>query len=421
MSTRARDRSRDAGLGSRVGTLLAGSGQIAVAMMLMNLATYGFTMTAARVIGPVPYGAFFALMNLVLIISVVMLGLQATAARRISADPAHVGQIEREILRVALRAALLVGGVLLVAAPLVDRLLDLNSLPTAALAAFAAVPMTMTGAQMGILQGERRWRELAVLYVLSGVPRLLIGLALILWQPTELMAFLGVALGYYVPFLYGLAVLRHPRESGETDERHGFWPIIKESVVNSQALFAYFALTNIDMLVGRSILDSHDSGLYAAGLIVSRAVMFLPQFVVVIAFPSMSTSRNPARALVGSMALVGGLGAACVVGTALLPDLVLVFAGGREYDEVSGLLWLFAVLGTCMALLQLLVYSVLARQGVLSMALVWAALLVVVAVASTMVSSVTGLLSVVLTVDVVLLVVLLTISFVKLRERAVAQ
>ncbi|NYE38751.1 O-antigen/teichoic acid export membrane protein [Nocardioides cavernae] len=422
MPIRARDRSPDAARApGRGASLLTGSGQIAVAMMLMNVATYGFTITTARVIGPVPYGAFFALMNLVLIVSVVMLGLQATAARRISADPAHVGQIEREILRVSLRAALLLGGVLLLAAPLVDRLLDLDSLTTAGLAALAVVPMTMTGAQMGILQGERRWRELAVMYVLAGVPRLLIGLALILWQPTEVMAFLGVTLGYYVPFLYGLTVLRHPRESGASHERHGFWPIIKESVVNSQALFAYFALTNIDMLVGRSILDSHDSGLYAAGLIVSRAVMFLPQFVVVIAFPSMSTSLNPARALVGSMAIVGGLGGACVLGTALLPDVVLVFAGGREYDEVTGLLWVFALLGTCMAILQLLVYSVLARQGALSMALVWVGLLVVVGVASTTVSTVTGLLSVVLTVELVLLVVLLAISVVKLRQRSAAQ
>jgi O-antigen/teichoic acid export membrane protein len=427
MSTRARDRTRaldDSGSGraGRIGgSLLGGSGQIAVAMMLMNLATYGFTMSAARIIGPVPYGAFFALMNLVMIVSVVMLGLQATAARRISADPAHVGQIEREILRVSFRASLLLGGLLLLGAPLVNHLLDLDSLPTALLAAVAAVPMTMTGAQMGILQGERRWRELAILYVLSGVPRLVVGMCLILWQPTEFMAFLGVALGFYAPFLYGLAVLRHGRVSAETHVRHGFWPIIKESVVNSQALFAYFALTNIDMLVGRSVLDSHDSGLYAAGLIVSRAVMFLPQFVVVIAFPSMSTALNPARALVRSMAFVAGIGGACVLATAVLPDLVLVFAGGRDYDEVSGLLWVFALLGTCMAVLQLLVYSVLARQGILSMALVWLALLVVVALASTTVSSVSGLLGVVLGVELVLLVVLLAISFVKLRERSTAQ
>jgi O-antigen/teichoic acid export membrane protein len=279
----------------------------------------------------------------------------------------------------------------------------------------------MTGAQAGILQGERRWRELAVLYVLNGVPRLAVGTALILWQPTEFMAFLGVAAGYYAPFLFGLVVLRHGRESGETDERHGFLPIIKESVVNSQALFAYFALTNIDMIVGRTVLDSHDSGLYAAGLIVSRAVMFLPQFVVVIAFPSMSTSINPARALLTSLALVGGLGGACVLGTAVLPDLVLVFAGGQDYDEVRGLLWVFALLGTSMAVLQLVVYSVLARQGTVSTALVWVALLAVVGVASTLVSTVSELLAVVLVVDLVLLATLLVISFVTLRERTTAQ
>ncbi len=403
---------------SRVGGLLGGSGQIAVAMMVMNLATYGFTMAVARIIGPVPYGAFFALMNLVLIMSVVMLGLQATGARRISADPAHVGQIEREVLRVSLRAALLLGGVLLVAAPLVDVLLDLDSLPTALLAPFAAVAMTMTGAQAGILQGERRWRELAVLYVLSGVPRVAVGLALVAWQPTAFMAFLGVTVGCYAPFLYGLTVLRTRREEGETHERHGALPIIREALVSSQALFAYFALTNIDMLVGRSVLDDHDSGLYAAGLIVTRAVMFLPQFVVVIAFPSMSAGRDPGQALVRSMSLVGGMGAVCVLITAALPDLALFFAGGRQYDEVKDLLWIFALLGTVMALLQLLVYAVLARQGTLSILLVWLALVVVVVVAGATASSLSGLLAVVMTVQVVLLALLSVTIAVRMRTRA---
>lgn len=418
MPSRAAGPSRDVGTpGSGVRDLLTGSGQIAVAMMVMNVATYGFTMTTARLIGPTAYGAFFALMNLMLIVSVVQLGLQATAARRISADPAHVGQIEREILRVSFRAALLVSGVLLVGAPLVNALLDLRSLPTAMLAAVAAFPMTMMGSQAGILQGERRWRQLAVVYVLAGVPRLVVGVALILWQPTEFTAFLGVTIGFFAPYLYGTRVLRQQRAPGAMDQRHGFLPIIKEAVRNSQALFAYFALTNSDMLVGRTVLDSHDSGLYAAGLIVSRAVMFLPQFVVVVAFPSMASEHGKARALVRSLLLVGGLGALCTLGTALLPDLVLVFAGGEEYEEVGGLLWLFAVLGTAMAVLQLLVYSVLARQAKRSIYLVWVALAALVAGALT-VSTVGGLLTVVLVVDGVLLAVLLTISVLTVRRGA---
>ncbi|GAA1930697.1 lipopolysaccharide biosynthesis protein [Nocardioides hwasunensis] len=403
-------------LGGKARTFLSGGGQIAVAMMVMNFATYGFTMSAARVIGPASYGAFFALMNLVMIVSVVQLGLQATAARRISADPAHVGQIERGILRVSIRASLLLSGLLLVAAPLVDRLLDLDSLSTAALAAVVAFPMTMMGAQAGILQGERRWRELGILYVLAGVPRLVVGLALILWQPTEFMAFLGVTIGFFAPYLYGTLVLRNERATGETHERHGFLPIIKEALINSQALFAYFALTNTDMLVGRTVLDSHDSGLYAAGLIVARAVMFLPQFVVVVAFPSMATEHGRGKALAQSVGAVTALGVVCTAATAALPQLALIFAGGGEYDEVADLLWLFALLGTTMAVLQLLVYSVLARQGTLSIALVWVALVVMVGIASSMVSTVAGLLTVVLTVEVVLLAVLLAISVVMLRR-----
>ena len=223
MSTRARDRSgAAAGTGGRLGGLLAGSGQIAVAMMLMNVATYAFTMAAARIIGPVSYGAYFALMNLVMIVSVVMLGLQATAARRISADPAHVGQIEREILRVSLRRVAAAGWRAAPRRP-ADRPCCSTSTacPRPCSLAVAAVPMTMTGAQMGILQGERRWRELATMYVLAGVPRLVIGIALILWRPTEFMAFLGVALGFYAPFLVRLVVLRAARAAGETHERHG--------------------------------------------------------------------------------------------------------------------------------------------------------------------------------------------------------
>lgn len=402
----------------RFGTVrrfMGGSGQIAVAMMIMNLGTYGFSMASARIIGPVAYGAFFTLMNMMMIVSVVSLGLQATAARRISADPDHVGQIEREILRVSYRASGLVAAVLLLGAPFINVGLGLDSLPTAMLAGVAAVPLTMMGAQAGILQGERRWRELSILYICSGLPRFVVGVALILWQPTEFMAFLGATIGFLAPYLYGVRTLRHGREAGSTHEQHGFREIIKEAIVNSQALFAYFALTNSDMLVGRVVLDRHDSGLYAAGLIVSRAVLFLPQFVVVVAFPSMSAADSRVRALKRSLALVAALGAACTAATALVPDLALIFVGGSKYSEVRDNLWLFALLGTVMAMLQLLVYSVLARQGRLSVLLVWGALGVLVA-AGLSVSSVAGLLSVVLLVDMSLLVVLLAVSILNVRN-----
>ena len=49
-------------------------------------------------------------------------------------------------------------------------------------------------------------------------------------------------------------------------------------------------------------------------------------------------------------------------------------SAATSYAEIADHLWIFAILGTVLAMLQLLVYSVLARQGQRSVYLVWAAL-----------------------------------------------
>ena len=391
------------------------STRIVVAMAVMNVATFVFTWLTARIIGPQEYGAFVAVMNLLLIVGVAQLGIQATAARRISADPAHVGQIEREVLRVGTLASLGVGAVLLVGAPLTNRVLGLDSLPMAILVAIASVPLTMTGAFAGILQGERRWADLAFVYLNAGLPRLIVGGALIAWRPSGFAALAGVTIGFCAPVVYGYWALRHGREEGAVSAHHDSAAIIGESLRNSLALFAFYAVSNVDMLVARNVLSAHDSGLYGAGLIVARAVLFLPQFVVVVAFPSMSTAAERRRATVRSLTLIAVLGALCTAATWALSGLALVFAGGPKYAEVQSDLWLFAALGTVMSMVQLLVYSVLARQDRSSGFVVWIALAAMIGLGLTA-DSLNGLLTIVLAVDAVLLVVLLAMAWRTLRR-----
>ena len=76
---------------------------------------------------------------------------------------------------------------------------------------------------------------------------------------------------------------------------------------------------------------------------------------------------------------------------------------------------MFAVLGTALALLQLLVYSVLARRGQRSVYFLWAAVAVVIA-AGVLVDTLTGLLLVVVATDAVLFGVLLGLSLYRMRE-----
>lgn len=402
----------------RVRSLAQTSAGIAIAMGIMNVATYGFTMLATYLLGPKDYGALIAAMNFLMVVSVLSLGLQATAARRISADPGHVAQIERSIMRVTYRASLALGLLLLALTPLIDRLLRLDSLATTALIAVAAVPLTVMGGLAGILQGERRWGPLGLVYIAAGVPRLVIATALVLWSPGELTALLGVAISAFAPAVVGWWALRTERRPGEVSDAHRGGAIFKESLHNSQALLAFFALSNVDIIVARNVLSDHDSGLYAAGLIITKAMLFLPQFVVVVAFPSLATAHERQRAMVRSLTLIAGLGVVGTLAAWLLAPVAMVFAGGAGFAEIQPYLWLFALLGTLLSMIQLLVYSVLARQGRWTVLAVWVALACVIGIGLTQ-DTILGLATTVVVVDALLLLLLLAAAVYFQREHDV--
>jgi O-antigen/teichoic acid export membrane protein len=191
--------------------------------------------------------------------------------------------------------------------------------------------------------------------------------------------------------------------------------MVREALHNSQALLAFFALSNADVIVARNVLPDHQAGLYAGGLILTKAVLFLPQFVIVVAFPAMSTPAERRRALTRSLTLVAALGAIGTVAAAGLSGLTLVFVGGSEYAEIQDRLWVFAILGTVLSMLQLLVYSVLARRGQRSVYLVWVALVALVGLGLTA-DTIDQLLAVVVAVDGALFAALLVLSLWLVRD-----
>jgi len=388
---------------------------IAVAMAVMNVTTYAFTILAARLLGPAEYGALAAVMGVLLVVNVLSLGLQATGARRVSASPHHRPQIEHDVLATSYASALVLGLVMLAASPLVTATLNLDSWGAAALIAATAVPLTVMGGQAGILQGEERWAPLAAIYLAVGVGRLGFGAVALVLEPNTQGAMVGVTLGAVLPVLIGWAALRHPsRERVSRSERaapSARWAkggVLREVMHNSHALLAFFALSNADVIIARSTLDEHQAGLYAAGLILTKAVLFLPQFVVVIAFPSMSKQSGRRMHLL-SLGAVLAIGLVTVAGVAVLSPIAVSFVGGPAYSDLQDQLWLFAVLGTLLAMIQLMVYDVVARQHQRMVFVVWAALVALACVAP-FVGSLTFLITVVVCIDLLLLLVLLAVS-----------
>ncbi len=397
-----------AGPGPRWRRILRSSAGIAIAMAVMNVGTYAFQMVSARLLGPSQYGAVAGLMALLMVLSVVQLGLQATAARRIVADPADVAAIEESILTATWRAAWLLGGVALLLAPLVWWLLRLDSIMPAILLALCVVPVTVMGGQAGVLQGERRWLPLSLMYLAVGVPRVALGAACLMVRQTEASAMLGVLVASWIPVVIGSYALRghrpHPPENAHDAAVRR--DVRREAIGSSIALLAFTALSNLDVVVARNVLDYHDAGLYAGGLIVAKAVLFLPQFAVVILFPSMSDDDESRSAILRGLAFLAALGAACVAGAYVLKDVAVIFVGGDKYADIADQLWLFAVLGALLSILQLLVYGGLAKRGILTKYIV-AAGVVALVVAGALAASTVTLATTVAIIDVVVVGALL--------------
>ncbi len=161
--------------------------------------------------------------------------------------------------------------------------------------------------------------------------------------------------------------------------------------------------------MARVRLDEHEAGLYAGGLILAKAVLFLPQFVVVIAFPSMSQAGARTKMLLESLGVVLLIGMAATAGPGYCRSIAVEFIGGGAYAELAPLLWAFAALGTIWAMTQLLVYNVVARQNRSAVVVVWLGMLALVLLSGT-VTSMESLLTLVLVVESCLLVVLLVLG-----------
>lgn len=326
-------------------------------MLTMSVVTYGFNLIAARWLIPAEFGALTALLSIILIANVVALGVQAAVARQIATQPTEANAIIKITSRVALAISLIIGLAVALSSFVFTPWLNLDSLWPVIFCGVMMVPLTIMGAQAGIAQGTGQWTRLSAIYLASGMGRLLGGFAGMLILPTATGAMVGLAAGGWLPVIAGIGLMRSD-SSGESDSRK---PLVAEAFTASLVLFAYFTLSNLDALLGRSMFDEHDSGIYAAGLIMTKSALFLPQFVSVVFFPMLARDSGH-RSRITAVSLVGVFGAIAIAGVALLPKIALALVGGAKYGEIADRLWIFATSGTVLAVVYVLVFDALARR-----------------------------------------------------------
>jgi O-antigen/teichoic acid export membrane protein len=142
----------------------------------------------------------------------------------------------------------------------------------------------------------------------------------------------------------------------------------------SGALLGFVLLLNLDLLLARHHLAAADAGEYAVGSIITKVAFWVPQGIGVVLLPRLADESHRRRLLPTALALVTAFGAALTVATAASGSSALPLIGGSAYGESLGsATWLFAALGTLLALAQLLLYSGIASADRPAVGAVWVA------------------------------------------------
>ncbi len=370
--------------------LVGGGLMVAVALGIGQVLAYAQTLVAARTLSPAQFGAFSALLALLLIGNTVALAAQAVTARHIVAiDPEHRRDEAAAAWRTALVAAVVTAGFWLLISPLVGIALSLDSPETYILLALTFFPLTLMGGALGIAQGQEMHIRLAGVYLAVGVPKALVTIGFLLALSTLAGGMLGLALGCTMGALICWLIVRPTFRGGTA--RHS--TMLREIPAATYAMLALFSLTNLDIVLGRAFLSPDEAGQYGVGIIVAKVVTWLPQFVAVMAYARMVDARRGRTTLVG-LGVVASIGLLCTAVVWLVPDLIVAIIAGPEYAGMADLLPLFALIGACAALLQFVVYGLVAIRDRKLIPVIWAgtaALIALVAVWHSSVAQVAAL------------------------------
>ncbi|MFT3660872.1 MAG: polysaccharide biosynthesis protein [Gordonia sp. (in: high G+C Gram-positive bacteria)] len=319
--------------------------------MVANLLAYLVQLPASRLLGPAGYGEFAVLLSAMLVMAVPALALQSVVAREVVR-----GADRRGLWRLI---AVVTGVVALASVGFAAAMMGIAD--TAAGPAFAAMagaaPLAVIAGGQGLIQGDGRFGLLGGVLAGVGVLRSAPVIAAVVLGGGSTWALTAGTLGTAVAALgVGALAVRTPAvRSGA--------PAAAPSAVlwASGVQLVIIVAASLDLLLSRTVLSADDAGIYALGAVATKAAFWLPQAVGVVVYPRLADPVRSTAALRSASKVLAVIGIAVTLAAAAAGPLVPTVVS-PDYRPVTGLLWLFALTGAVLAVLQLLLLAAIARD-----------------------------------------------------------
>jgi hypothetical protein len=337
---------------------------VTAAGWLGNVGSYLLLLAAARVLDAADYGQLVTLFNLLLVGSVPSFALQAVAARRMATGQAD--GLWQAGLAVGLGSAALIAA----STPLLVAFLHLPSAAGVLLVALAMPGTAVQGLCQGVFQGEQRFGGLAGTTFAGIAGKSAAGLIGLFAGGGAVPTMLAIWVGVSAAAVLSALVLPELRRRGRQGLRL-LRPLLAECGHASHVYGVFLLLSVSDVLLARHVLPSSAAAVYAAGSILTKATLWLPQSAANVLFASLTDTERHHRVFGLAVTSIGGLALLLVVLSRLFGPLAAAVVGGNRYPQLNDQIWLFAVLGGSLAIVQFTLVAGLAVRNVAVAALIW--------------------------------------------------
>ncbi|MGO3326814.1 lipopolysaccharide biosynthesis protein [Gordonia sp. (in: high G+C Gram-positive bacteria)] len=344
----------------RPGGAVRALGAVTVGTLLANLLAYVVQVPASRVLGPDGFGEFSVLNAAMLVLSVPALALQAVVAREVvtGASRHRLWRLTGVVgVLVAIGSAIGVGVMMQIAH---------TSWSTTLAALAGAAPLAVVAGGQGFLQGAGRFGLLGGVLAGVGVAKSVpIVVALAGGAgPTGALAAGTVGTAVAAVVVAGIAAggarsIDDTRSALETPARSG--ASMTDVLSASSVQFVMIVAVSVDLLLSRSVLAAGDAGVYALGAVATKAAFWLPQAIGVVVYPRLADPVRSADALRRAVGVLAAIGCTVTVLAAVCGPLVPVVIS-QDYRPVAAWMWLFALTGALLAVLQLMLLAAIARN-----------------------------------------------------------
>lgn len=361
-------RSLSAAARSEAGRKLIGGGTAVVAgSVANNILSFLFSFAIARLLRPGDYATFTACLSLLVVVGVPAGTLQLITARYVAiwehGQPAQAAALTRSLGWMAFMLGALLSLALTVTAGRVARYLQLSSILPVLVVAGILLCSFLGPIYRGVLQGQHRFLQFAVVSACEFAFRLVLGTALVLlgWHAEGALG--GVLLG-----VVGSAALGwwYCRSAGRTDGKLRFpWPaVLRWAVPTLLVQVALVALLFQDTLWAKHFFGEADAGAYAGLATAARLLVYISGALSAFLFPIVARAHGAGRQsrlitnIILAMTVAGEI--VLLAGFTALPTVVLRIIVGSQYVAMSAYLPPLAGALAAYAVINLLVSYLLA-------------------------------------------------------------